>query len=61
MSKENEADTLDAFVALGGSEVPNSFIDSDLLVRTIKQFEMTIDIEALILEVDDVGWTWLML
>lgn len=53
---DTEADTFSAFVALGGTEDEDSFINSDLLIDTIKnQFKMTIDIEKLIEEVDDVS------
>jgi len=52
----SDADLLDAYVAMGGDEDGGGCVDADMLIRTIKeQFEMTIDIEALIKEVDDDG------
>ena len=49
----NEEDTLDAFVALGGSIDKTGSVDADQLISIIKdQFEMTIDIESLIREID---------
>ena len=51
-----EADLLDAYVAMGGDEDGGGYIDSQMLIRTIKdEFEMTIDIEALIAEADEDG------
>ena len=61
IKRENErgssdADLLDAFVAMGGDEDGGGCVDADVLIKTIKeQFEMTIDIEALIKEVDEDG------
>ena len=41
---------------MGGQADGDGFIDADKLINTIKnEFEMTIDIEALILEVDEDG------
>jgi len=55
-SGDTEADTLSAFMALGGTLEEDSSINSDLLIYTIKnKFEMTIDIEKLIEEVDQVS------
>ena len=52
---ENE-DLLDAFVACGGQANGEGFVDADKLVQIIKeQFEMTIDIEELIMEIDEDG------
>jgi Ca2+-binding EF-hand superfamily protein len=52
--KEDEKDTLDAFVAMGGNEDKSGSIDADLLIDVLKnQFKMTINIEALIKEVDE--------
>jgi len=52
----SDADLLDAYVALGGDEDGGGCVDAALLIQTIKEkFEMTIDIEALILEVDEDG------
>ena len=53
-NKSNEEDTLDAYVALGGQKDRSGHIDAKQLVDIIKtQFEMTIDIEGLIAEVDE--------
>jgi len=51
-SNSNEQDTLDAFVALGGNSDKTGRISSDKLRATIKAFELTLDIERLIQEVD---------
>mmetsp|Transcript_17597 Transcript_17597/g.23763 ORF Transcript_17597/g.23763 Transcript_17597/m.23763 type:complete len:95 (+) Transcript_17597:289-573(+) len=52
-NRSNEEDTLDAFVALGGSTDKSGSVDADQLIQIIKQqFEMTIDIESLIKEID---------
>ena len=59
--RENEkgttiADLLDAYVALGGDQDGGGCVDAEKLIRIIKEeFEMTIDIEALIAEVDEDG------
>ena len=59
--RENERgssdnDLLDAYVAMGGDEDGGGCVDADKLIETIKkEFEMTIDIEALINEVDEDG------
>lgn len=47
---------MDAFIALGGDiDNSESHIDGEALIRTIRDdFEMTIDIEKMIDEVDDV-------
>merc|ERR1712012_1154253 len=52
----SDADLLDAFVAMGGEADGGGCVDADKLISTIKkEFEMTIDIEALINEVDEDG------
>ena len=52
----NEEDTLDAFVALGGESNKEGSIDAAELIRIIKhEFEMTIDIEKLIEDIDEDG------
>lgn len=52
----SDADLLDAFVAMGGNPDGGGCVDADKLIETIKkEFEMTIDIEALINEVDEDG------
>lgn len=52
----SDADLLDAFVAMGGEQDGGGCVDADKLIDTIKrEFEMTIDIEALINEVDEDG------
>ena len=53
---DNEEDTLDAFVSLGGEAGGEDKIDAKKLIDIIKnQFEMTIDIEKLIEEIDEDG------
>jgi Ca2+-binding EF-hand superfamily protein len=55
-SSSNEEDTLDAFVALGGEANGDGYIDAEKLIRIIKEeFEMTIDIEKLIQDIDEDG------
>ena len=52
----SDKDLLDAYVAMGGDADGGGCVDADMLIRTIKEeFEMTIDIEALIAEVDEDG------
>lgn len=52
----SDADLLDAYVAMGGDADGGGCVDAETLIKTIKEeFEMTIDIEALIREVDDDG------
>eukprot|EP01016_Furgasonia_blochmanni_P003441 TRINITY_DN11351_c0_g1_i6.p1 TRINITY_DN11351_c0_g1~~TRINITY_DN11351_c0_g1_i6.p1 ORF type:complete len:196 (+),score=79.88 TRINITY_DN11351_c0_g1_i6:65-652(+) len=49
----DEYDTIDAFVALGGSPDKKGYIDAEKLIKIIKEdFNMTIDIERLIMEID---------
>lgn len=55
-SASNEEDTLDAFVAMGGQEDGEGSIDAQKLIDIIKnEFEMTIDIEKLINDIDEDG------
>ena len=52
----SNADLLDAYVAMGGDEDGGGCVDAEMLIKTIRdEFEMTIDIEALIAEVDEDG------
>lgn len=52
----SDEDLLDAFVAMGGRADGQGFIDAEMLIKTIKEeFEMTIDIRALIDDVDADG------
>ena len=52
----DEGELLDAFVAMGGEPDGEGCIDARKLIATIKEeFEMTIDIERLIEEVDEDG------
>ena len=52
----SDADLLDAYIAMGGDADGGGCVDADKLIATIKEeFEMTIDIEALIQEVDEDG------
>ena len=51
-----EEDLLDAFVAMGGEPDGDGAINAEKLIETIKvEFEMTIDIEKLIQEIDEDG------
>ena len=52
----DEGELLDAFVAMGGEPDGEGCVDAKKLIATIKEeFEMTIDIERLIEEVDEDG------
>ena len=52
----DESELLDAFVAMGGEPDGEGCVDARKLIATIKdEFEMTIDIERLIQEVDEDG------
>ena len=51
--KNNENDMIEAFVAMGGNRDTTGEICTDRLVRVIKEFQMTIDIENLIEQIDD--------
>lgn len=47
---------MDAYTAIGGPYDKSGHIDGDVLVRIIKnEFDLPIDIEQLIREVDDSG------
>lgn len=52
---EDEADTLDAFVALGGNYDKTGKILVDRLHSILEEFEMRIDIDRIIREVDKEG------
>jgi centrin-2 len=52
-SEDDDSDTLDAFVAMGGQADKEGSVDANQLINIIKnEFEMTIDIENLINEID---------
>lgn len=54
--QDDDQDMIDAFVALGGEEDTSGHVNADELIRIIKkEFELTIDIEGLIKEVDADG------
>ena len=49
-------DTLDAFVSLGGDQDGSGHVNAQTLIDIVKhEFQMTIDIEALLKEIDDDG------
>ncbi|CDW75393.1 UNKNOWN [Stylonychia lemnae] len=53
-NQSNEADTLLAYVAMGGDQDRGGYVDAQKLISIIKDdFEMTIDIEKLIDEIDE--------
>eukprot|EP00741_Cyanophora_paradoxa_P007661 tig00001164_g7410.t1 len=54
-AEDDESDTIDAFVAMGGNPDKTGEIATDKLRKTIKQFELTIDIDQLIAETDTDG------
>lgn len=52
-SEKEEDDLVDAFVAMGGNPDKTGTVDAKSLIRTVKnEFELTIDIERLIMEID---------
>ena len=52
----DEAELLQAYVAMGGEADGGGCVDADKLISTIKnEFQMTIDIEKLIEEIDEDG------
>lgn len=52
----DESELLDAYVAMGGEQDGGGCVDALKLIETIKnEFEMTIDIEKLIEEIDEDG------
>ena len=52
----DESELLDAFVAMGGEPDGEGCVDAKKLISTIKdEFQMTIDIEKLIEEIDEDG------
>ena len=52
----DESELLDAFVAMGGEPDGEGCVDARKLIATIKEeFEMTIDIEKLIQDIDEDG------
>ena len=54
--QSDEAELLDAYVAMGGEPDGGGCVDATKLIKTIKEeFQMTIDIEALIEEIDEDG------
>ena len=56
MMGSDEEELLDAYVAMGGEADGGGCVDACKLIETIKnKFEMTIDIEKLIEEIDEDG------
>ena len=56
MKGSDDTELLDAFVAMGGRADGEGCVDAKKLIHTIKnEFQMTIDIEALINEIDADG------
>ena len=53
---QDDNELLDAYVAMGGEADGGGCVDATKLIKTIKEdFEMTIDIEKLIEEIDEDG------
>lgn len=51
--QDDDQDMIDAFVAMGGNVDTSGHVNAELLIEIIKkEFELTIDIEGLIKEVD---------
>lgn len=56
MLGEDDQDTLDAYVAIGGPKDKSGHINASILVGIIKEeFQLPINIEKLIEEIDDSG------
>ena len=56
LTGNDEVELLDAFVAMGGDADGGGCVDAKKLIDTIKnEFQMTIDIEKLIEEIDEDG------
>ena len=56
LTGNDETELLDAFVAMGGDADGGGCVDAKKLIKTIKEeFQMTIDIEKLIEEIDEDG------
>ena len=54
--QSDETELLDAYVAMGGEADGGGCVDASKLIQTIKEeFQMTIDIEKLIEEIDEDG------
>lgn len=52
----NDEETMEAFMAMGGGEGGDGFVDSQILVQILKNdFEMTLDIEKMIRDLDKNG------
>ncbi|KAK9809046.1 hypothetical protein WJX72_008371 [[Myrmecia] bisecta] len=50
--QNDETDTVEAFVALGGNHDKTGTVSVDTLRRTVKEFELTIDLDAMLKELD---------
>ena len=50
-----DEDTINAYVAIGGSRDRSGFIDATTLKTTVNNFRLTIDIDSMIEEVDEDG------
>jgi Ca2+-binding EF-hand superfamily protein len=54
-AQNDESDLIDAFVAMGGLTDKSGHVEAEKLRRTIKAFELTVDIDRLIEETDTDG------
>jgi len=54
-AQNDESDLIDAFVAMGGNPDKSGHVEAEKLRRTIKAFELTVDIDRLIDETDTDG------
>lgn len=54
-AQNDESDLIDAFVAMGGMNDKSGHVEAEKLRRTIKAFELTVDIDRLIDETDADG------
>ncbi len=47
-AQDDESDLIDAFVSMGGNQDKTGHVESERLRRSIKAFELTVDIDRLI-------------
>ena len=54
-AQNDESDLIDAFVSMGGNPDKSGHVEAERLRRSIKAFELTVDIDRLIEETDTDG------
>ncbi len=53
--QNDESELIDVFVAMGGNPDKSGHVEAERLRRSIKAFELTVDIDRLIDETDTAG------